>query len=73
MELARQIFDLAQQEEFGFNFKILDIGGGFSGYNWDKPSFPEVAKEINTTLEKLFPQSEGKTNSRLNPRRKILF
>ena len=44
----------------GFNFNILDIGGGFSGHNWDKPSFPQVADEINHTLERLFPASEGK-------------
>jgi ornithine decarboxylase len=62
LKQARRIFDIAQRKEFGFDFKILDIGGGFSGYNWDKPSFPEVAKAINSTLEKLFPESEGKTN-----------
>ncbi len=60
LKQARRIFDIAQQDEFGFDFKILDIGGGFSGHNWDKPSFPEVAKTINHTLEKLFPESEGK-------------
>ncbi len=62
IKLARTVFDIAQRDEFGFNFKILDIGGGFSGYNWDKPSFPEVAKIINNTLNKLFPESEGKYN-----------
>jgi ornithine decarboxylase len=64
LKQARRIFDIAQREEFGFDFKILDIGGGFSGHNWDKPSFPEVAKAINDTLEKLFPESEGKNNPR---------
>ena len=59
LKLARRIFDIAQHDEFGFHFKILDIGGGFSGYNWDKPSFPETAKIINDTLDKLFPESEG--------------
>ncbi|CAF3589797.1 unnamed protein product [Rotaria sp. Silwood1] len=59
LKLARRIFDIAKQDEFGFNFKILDIGGGFSGHDWDKPSFPEFAKIINNTLDKLFPESEG--------------
>lgn len=62
LKQARRIFDIAQREEFNFNFQILDIGGGFSGHNWDKPSFPEVAKVINRTLEKLFPESEGKSD-----------
>ncbi|CAF0920353.1 unnamed protein product [Rotaria sordida] len=61
LKQARRIFDIAQQDEFGFNFKILDIGGGFSGYDWDKPSFPEVAKIINNTLDKLFPKLEDIT------------
>ncbi|CAF0748690.1 unnamed protein product [Adineta steineri] len=61
LKLARRIFDIAQQDEFKFDFKILDIGGGFSGHNWDKPSFPEVAKVINQTLDKIFPKSEGIT------------
>ena len=61
LKQARRIFDIAQREEFGFRFTVLDIGGGFSGHNWDKPSFPEVAKGINATLERLFPESEGKS------------
>lgn len=56
---ARRIFDIAQQDEFRYNFTILDIGGGFSGHNWDKPSFPEVAKTINRTLDRLFPPEES--------------
>ncbi|UJR29013.1 hypothetical protein I4U23_010231 [Adineta vaga] len=59
LKQARRIFDIAQQDEFKFHFQILDIGGGFSGHNWDKPSFPEVAKVINQSLDKLFPQTEG--------------
>jgi len=76
LKQARRIFDIAQRNEFGFDFKILDIGGVFSGHNWDKPSFPEVAKIINNTLDKLFPESEGKDDSiyfDLNIRIKILF
>ncbi|CAF3472469.1 unnamed protein product, partial [Rotaria socialis] len=61
LRLARRLFDIAGRDEFGFDFKVLDIGGGFSGHNWDKPSFPEVAKLINKTLDKLFPESEGIT------------
>jgi ornithine decarboxylase len=60
LKQARRIFDIAQRDEFGFHFNILDIGGGFSGHNWDKPSFPEVSKIINNTLNELFPESEGK-------------
>ena len=65
LKQARRIFDIAQQDEFKFNFKVLDIGGGFSGHNWDKPSFPEVAKVINHTLDKLFPESEGLKNQQI--------
>ena len=61
LKQARRIFDIAHREEFGFKFTILDIGGGFSGHNWDKPSFPEVAKVIRQTLDTLFPDSEGVT------------
>ncbi|CAF4037636.1 unnamed protein product [Rotaria magnacalcarata] len=28
---ARRLFDIAGRDEFGFDFKVLDIGGGFSG------------------------------------------
>ena len=29
LQQARRIFDIAQQDEFGFKFTLLEIGGGF--------------------------------------------
>jgi ornithine decarboxylase len=51
--LARRAFDLGLKN--GFNMKILDIGGGFSGTQDAKPSFEEVAKLIAPLLDEVFP------------------
>jgi len=37
---ARAVFDMA--EDAGFQFNLLDIGGGFPGQASVKPSFEEV-------------------------------
>lgn len=51
---ARAIFDAA--EHLGFDFKLLDIGGGFPGWDEvDQPTFAEHAAEIREMLEDLFP------------------
>ncbi|CAF1028826.1 unnamed protein product [Didymodactylos carnosus] len=59
LEFARKIFDIVHDEEYGFQFSIIDIGGGFTGHNWDKPSFPEVAQSIHEMINKLFPEKKG--------------
>lgn len=43
-------------ERLGFNMKLLDIGGGFPGYRGCEPEFSELAKAINITIDKLFPE-----------------
>jgi ornithine decarboxylase len=51
--LARRAFDLGLK--YGFDMKVLDIGGGFSGTQDAKPSFKKVAKLIAPLLDELFP------------------
>ncbi|MCX6552285.1 MAG: type III PLP-dependent enzyme, partial [Acidobacteria bacterium] len=41
----------------GFDLKILDIGGGFPvRYNRHVPLFSQLAKRINTEIDRLFPK-----------------
>lgn len=47
LKFCRDIFDTA--EVVGYDFKFLDIGGGFSG-----PTFEECARVINRSLDFLF-------------------
>lgn len=53
--LAREAFDIGQR--LGFNFSILDIGGGFPGRGIGTLQFPEIARTIRSTLDELFPQN----------------
>nr|CAH7767246.1 unnamed protein product [Callosobruchus chinensis] len=48
---ARKVFDIGA--ELGYQFKLLDIGGGFSGNRGS--SISEVGVPINATIEKYFP------------------
>lgn len=48
---ARSAFDLA--EKHGFNFHMLDIGGGFPANN-DKLSFEDIAKTIKESIDECF-------------------
>ncbi|KAF4523172.1 hypothetical protein B566_EDAN002430 [Ephemera danica] len=52
--VARNIFDRA--ENFGFNFDLLDIGGGFPGHKGS--SIDEFADIINSALALNFPGDE---------------
>jgi len=52
---ARRVFDLAT--EFGFNFTLLDIGGGFPGSEDQGVRFEDIANEINQLLPVLFPET----------------
>jgi len=49
---ARETFDLAKK--YDFNLNLLDIGGGFPGSTSSKPSFLDMAKEINPFIDELF-------------------
>lgn len=54
---ARSVFDLAIQ--IGFDFTILDIGGGFPGAPDAAITFEEVCSLLNPLLEEHFPVSSG--------------
>lgn len=52
--MARKAFDIAQG--LGFNFTLLDIGGGFPGYNQpNQISFAEIAAKLGPVIDRLFP------------------
>lgn len=58
---AKEIFDMAK--EIGYNFNILDIGGGFPGYqnndNDDVPSFIDISNEIQSEINNSFNDIEN--------------
>lgn len=54
---ARTAFDIAEQQ--GFNFELLDIGGGFPGQTSAKLSFDEIAEVLRPALDTYFPESMG--------------
>ncbi|KAI8900083.1 pyridoxal-dependent decarboxylase [Globomyces pollinis-pini] len=53
VELARQAFDIGAA--LGFNFSLLDIGGGFPGNSPDGLQFVDVAKALGPAIDRLFP------------------
>lgn len=54
---ARKAFDIGQS--LGFDFSLLDIGGGFPGTEGGPISFQECAMELKTSLAQHFPESSG--------------
>ena len=54
---ARRAFDLAAQE--GFQFNVLDIGGGFPGQEGADITFESVGQELRRSLDEHFPESCG--------------
>ncbi|KAI3651672.1 hypothetical protein MP228_002975 [Amoeboaphelidium protococcarum] len=54
---ARRAFDLGR--DLGFNFTLLDIGGGFPSNQPAPVSFEEIADVIRQALDVYFPQSMG--------------
>jgi ornithine decarboxylase len=53
IKLSREVFTLAHTK-YEYNFTILDIGGGFPGISNTKPSFEEIANEINNSIDMYF-------------------
>ncbi|XP_013395990.1 ornithine decarboxylase, partial [Lingula anatina] len=53
---ARKVFD--QAKVIGYNFNLLDIGGGFPGFDQPEINFDEVTQTINTSLDELFPDDD---------------
>jgi len=52
---AHQVFKQAQ--DIGYNFSILDLGGGWPGTNDGRITFPDIANCIRPILDELFPAS----------------
>jgi len=44
-----------EAELLGFNFTMLDLGGGWPGTNDEHISFPEIAASIRPVIDALFP------------------
>jgi len=44
-----------QAEEVGFNFTVLDLGGGWPGVNDERVNFPDIANLIRPVIDDLFP------------------
>ncbi|PVU85322.1 hypothetical protein BB560_007060 [Smittium megazygosporum] len=58
LQRARTVFD--QAESLGFNFNLLDIGGGFpSSKERGGVKFSAIAANINASLDRLFPPHLG--------------
>lgn len=54
---ARRVFDEAQL--IGYTMNLLDIGGGFPGFDQPEINFDEVTCTINSSINKLFPEGSG--------------
>jgi ornithine decarboxylase len=57
IKISRELFDHAGK--IGFDFNILDIGGGFPGDNWNR--ITEFSGMINRALNQHFPLEEFPT------------
>jgi ornithine decarboxylase len=55
LELARSVFDTAKN--LGFNFNLLDIGGGWPGFDTEELSFKDIAAPIQEAIDELFDKS----------------
>lgn len=53
VETAAQVFD--QGLALGFDFDLLDIGGGFPGHASSPITFEEIVEVLNASLNKHFP------------------
>lgn len=54
---ARKVFDEAQL--IGYTMNLLDIGGGFPGFDQPEINFDEVTCTINSSINLLFPEGSG--------------
>lgn len=57
VELAYETFRTA--EALGFSMTLLDIGGGFPGFDGAGPSFADIAASLREVLDELFPEECG--------------
>lgn len=49
---AKEAFDIGKK--YGYNFNLLDIGGGFPGHNDGAINFENIAKVINESIDDYF-------------------
>ncbi|XP_047428294.1 ornithine decarboxylase-like [Mugil cephalus] len=54
---ARHVFDIAS--DHGYQMRLLDIGGGFSGNSVFQETFEDFSEVINESLDKFFPPDSG--------------
>ncbi len=52
LELSQEVFQYASH--IGYNFTLLDIGGGFPGHQGSDGLFSQVSASINQGLDKFF-------------------
>jgi len=55
---ARWVFD--QAAEYGYEFTLLDLGGGFPGDSGSEGLFDECARAINKQLDESFAEEDGR-------------
>ncbi|CAD5231408.1 unnamed protein product [Bursaphelenchus xylophilus] len=55
LKAAKTLFDTGI--EYGHNMGVLDIGGGFPGYDSEEITFDEIVNVINPALDEHFPAS----------------
>jgi len=54
---ARRVF--TEAASIGYNFTLLDIGGGFPGHDSARISFKDITTVLNAALDKFFPEDMG--------------
>jgi len=53
VEVAHNVFEIGK--ELGFDFTLLDVGGGFPGSDSENISFDGVCDVLNSAIDKYFP------------------
>ncbi|XP_031752790.1 ornithine decarboxylase-like isoform X1 [Xenopus tropicalis] len=56
IEDARKVFEIGKK--LGYQMRLLDIGGGFSGNSEFRPTFEEFADVIRQSLNQYFPNNK---------------
>lgn len=57
VKLSKSVFDEAAK--LGYNFHLLDIGGGFPGVDGESISFEETAQELTLAFTEFFPEESN--------------
>uniref|UniRef100_A0A6C0E601 ornithine decarboxylase n=1 Tax=viral metagenome TaxID=1070528 RepID=A0A6C0E601_9ZZZZ len=69
LENARKVFDMAKAD-FGFELNLLDIGGGFPGYDSQTQlEFSQIASEIRESVDTIFGDIKDKVTFIAEPGR----